>query len=152
MTERYPPGSEPGLLRFMAQVTVKINGRNYRMACDDGQEEHLLGLASRFDGYIAQLRSAFGEIGDQRLTVMAGVMVTDELVEMSRKIKSMEVERDAMREHRVSTVSRQQDIETRLASRLEELSNRIEMLADSLDIADVKREIDALAIEVQRQA
>ncbi|MBL4785224.1 MAG: cell division protein ZapA [Cohaesibacteraceae bacterium] len=136
----------------MAQVTVKINGRNYRMACDDGQEEHLLGLASRFDGYIAQLRSVFGEIGDQRLTVMAGVMVTDELVEMSRKIKSMEVERDAMREHRVSTVSRQQDIETRLASRLEALSKRIEMLADSLDIADVKREIDALTVEVQRQA
>ena len=58
----------------MAQVTVLINGKNYRMACEDGQEEHLQGLARNFDANIRQLHASFGEIGDQRLTVMAGVM------------------------------------------------------------------------------
>ena len=58
----------------MAQITVTINGKSFRMACDDGEEERLMGLAARFDGWINDLRGAFGEIGDQRLTVMAGIM------------------------------------------------------------------------------
>ncbi len=48
-----------------------IDGKAYRMACDEGQEEHLMGLAQRFDRYVSHLRDSFGEIGDQRLTVMA---------------------------------------------------------------------------------
>ena len=65
----------------MAQVTVTIDGKAYRMACDEGQEEHLIGLAQRFDRYVSHLKDSFGEIGDQRLTVMAGIMVMDELSE-----------------------------------------------------------------------
>ena len=53
----------------MAQVTVTIDGKAYRMACDEGQEEHLISLASRFDRYVMHLKDSFGEIGDQRLTV-----------------------------------------------------------------------------------
>jgi cell division protein ZapA len=63
----------------MAQVTVSIDGKQYRMACDEGQEEHLIDLAERFDRYVSHLKDSFGEIGDQRLTVMAGIMVMDEL-------------------------------------------------------------------------
>ena len=51
----------------MSQVTVTIAGKTYRMACDDGQEEHLYGLASRLDAIINEIRGVFGEIGDQRL-------------------------------------------------------------------------------------
>ena len=64
----------------MAQVTVTIDGKAYRMACDEGQEEHLIDLAQRFDRYVDAPQGSFGEIGDQRLTVMAGIMVMDELV------------------------------------------------------------------------
>ena len=56
----------------MPQVNVTINGKVYRMACDDGQEAHLEGLAERLNVTIDRLRQSFGEIGDQRLTVMAG--------------------------------------------------------------------------------
>ena len=63
----------------MAQVTVNIDGKAYRMACEEGQEDHLLDLAARFDSYISNLRGSFGEIGDLRLTVMAGIMIMDEL-------------------------------------------------------------------------
>ncbi|TIV11121.1 MAG: cell division protein ZapA, partial [Mesorhizobium sp.] len=52
----------------MAQVTVSIDGKQYRMACDEGQEEHLIDLAERFDRYVSHLKDSFGEIGDQRLT------------------------------------------------------------------------------------
>jgi cell division protein ZapA len=56
----------------MSQVTVSIDGKAYRMACDPGQEEHLQDLATRFDQYVRHLKESFGEIGDQRITVMAG--------------------------------------------------------------------------------
>ena len=55
----------------MAQVNVTINGKVYRMACEDGQEGHLQGLAARLDQMIDQLRGSFGEIGDQRLRGIA---------------------------------------------------------------------------------
>jgi len=60
----------------MSQVAVQINGKTYRMACDEGQEAHLLDLAMRFEKNISSLKGSFGEIGDQRLTVMAAIMVT----------------------------------------------------------------------------
>ena len=73
----------------MAQVTVSIDGKQYRMACDEGQEEHLIDLAERFDRYVSHLKDSFGEIGDQRLTVMAGIMVMDELSELQKRVKGM---------------------------------------------------------------
>ena len=47
----------------MPQVTVSIAGRSYRMACGDGEEEHLEGLAAVYDAKIEDMRKAFGEIG-----------------------------------------------------------------------------------------
>jgi hypothetical protein len=47
----------------MAQVNVTISGRSYRMACDDGEEEHLGELADHLDRTIERLRGEFGEIG-----------------------------------------------------------------------------------------
>ena len=87
----------------MSHVSVTINGKTYRMACDEGQENHLIALAGRFDGYVNQLRGAFGEIGDQRLTVMAGVMVTDELQEMEKRMARLEAELEAMQAGRGET-------------------------------------------------
>ena len=57
----------------MAQVTVTIAEKVYRIACDDGQEDHLRSLAAEVDGKIGQMRQTFGEIGDNRLTVMAAI-------------------------------------------------------------------------------
>ena len=62
----------------MAQVNATIAGRQFRLACEDGQEEHLQALAADIDQRIVDLRTRFGEIGDTRLTVMAALMVADE--------------------------------------------------------------------------
>ena len=42
----------------MAQVTVTIDGKAYRMACEEGQEEHLQELAQRFDRYVGHLKDS----------------------------------------------------------------------------------------------
>ncbi len=105
----------------MSHVSVTINGKTYRMACDEGQENHLIALAGRFDGYVNQLRGAFGEIGDQRLTVMAGVMVTDELQEMEKRLARLEAELEAMQAGRGETDRQLAEA----AERIEALSLRL---------------------------
>ena len=57
----------------MPEVVVEIAGKKYRMGCEEGQEEHLLGLAADFNSRVEAFKSDFGEIGDARLTVMAGI-------------------------------------------------------------------------------
>ena len=76
----------------MAQVAVQINGKTFRMACDEGQEAHLMGLARELDQTIATLRDSFGEIGDQRLTVMAGVVMADQLSEARARVRVLEAD------------------------------------------------------------
>jgi len=63
----------------MAQVAVTINSRSYRIACDDGQEEHLQRLAQFVDKKVSELVASVGQIGDTRLLVMASLLVADEL-------------------------------------------------------------------------
>src|ERR1700722_9997035 len=82
----------------MAHANVTINGRRYRMACDDGQEQHLADLAQDFDQRIAKLRENFGEIGDMRLTVMAALIVADELSEVRRRMLRAEEELAALKQ------------------------------------------------------
>ncbi|MEM8750564.1 MAG: cell division protein ZapA [Pseudomonadota bacterium] len=119
----------------MPQVAVQINGKTYRMACDEGQEAHLLDLAQRFDRYINQLKGSFGEIGDQRLTVMAGVMVTDELVEMQHKVRGLEAQLAEMRTAADGAVGGSVDREAEIAKAINRTAQRIDSIAKKLDSA-----------------
>ncbi len=76
----------------MPQIVVSIDGKTYRMACAEGEEAHLEGLAAEMDVRIQELRGAFGEIGDLRLTVMASLMASDELSDARRRIAELESE------------------------------------------------------------
>ncbi|MCA0275697.1 MAG: cell division protein ZapA [Proteobacteria bacterium] len=116
----------------MAQVTVTIDGKQYRMACDEGQEEHLIDLASRFDRYVMHLKDSFGEIGDQRLTVMAGIMVMDELNELQKRVKGMETEVQTLRKTRDDALTKADKNDAALIGALGGLAQRMEDLAGKL--------------------
>lgn len=118
----------------MAQVTVTIDGKQYRMACDEGQEEHLVDLATRFDGYVMHLKDSFGEIGDQRLTVMAGIMVMDELSEISKRLKGLESEVLTLRKTRDEALTKSERTDTALVGALGGLAQRMEALAGRLAV------------------
>tara|TARA_R110002020_G_scaffold266483_3_gene481356 strand:+ start:7433 stop:7813 length:381 start_codon:yes stop_codon:yes gene_type:complete len=117
----------------MSHITVTINGRSYRMACDDGEEERLAALAERFDGAIEELRGAFGEIGDQRLTVMAGIRVTDSLMEAERRVVALTAEIQTLKESRDAVVQNQYDREVEIATRVGETADTIDRFAKSLN-------------------
>jgi cell division protein ZapA len=113
----------------MAQVNVTIDGKAYRMACEEGQEDHLTELAGRFDQYVSHLKGQFGEIGDLRLTVMAAIMVTDELSEVGRRLKALEAEVEGLKHARDAAIADQAHAEEALASALGEVTNQIQGLA-----------------------
>ncbi len=115
-----------------AQVTVTIDGKSYRMACDPGQEDHLIDLAARFDRYVSHLKSAFGEIGDQRLTVMASIMVMDELVEVQKRLKGLESEAEGLRRARDEALARADKVDEALAVRLGAITGKMEQIAGKL--------------------
>src|ERR1700749_780030 len=92
--------------RAVPQVTVTINGRQFRMACEDGQESHLLRLAQDLDQRIDKLRTPFGEIGDTRLTVMAAWTLSDELSEIGVRLRRFEEEMATLQNARAATTER----------------------------------------------
>lgn len=110
----------------MAQVTVTIDGKAYRMACEEGQEGHLEELATRFDQYVGHLKGQFGEIGDLRLTVMAGIMVMDELSELNRRLKSLETQVETLKRSRDDALSDNAKAEEVLATALSEVTAQIQ--------------------------
>ena len=63
----------------MGQVSVIINGRNYRLACSDGEEGRLLELATHVKSRVDQLTREFGQVGDDRLLLMTALLIADEL-------------------------------------------------------------------------
>jgi len=116
----------------VAQISVTINGKSFRMACDDGEEDRLIGLAARFDGWIGELKSAFGEIGDQRLTVMAGIMATDQLSELERKVARLEQELASAKDQQVTALNNMSQHEQDLSRAVNTAAARLESLAEGL--------------------
>jgi len=117
----------------MSQVSVTINGRQFRMACEDGQEGHLMNLARDLDTRIEGLRAKFGEIGDTRLTVMAALTIADALAETGLRIKRLEEELAALQNARVEAADRAQTAQAAVAAALTAAAERIESITKKLN-------------------
>ncbi|EJW12929.1 hypothetical protein A33M_1491 [Rhodovulum sp. PH10] len=117
----------------MSHVSVTINGRQYRMACDDGQEHHLARLAHDLDQRIAKLRTTFGEIGDMRLTVMAALLIADELSEATSRMRRFEEEMAGLQDVRRQAAERTRTTNAAVAAALESAAERIERVTQALN-------------------
>jgi cell division protein ZapA len=116
----------------MAQVSVTIAGRTYRMACGDGEEAHLVGLAHAVDEKISSLKTAFGEIGDQRLTVMTALTFADELVEAKKKLVLLAEENERLRGLAETVHADQETLAAAVTDCLNSAASRIESIARDL--------------------
>jgi cell division protein ZapA len=116
----------------MAQVSVTIDGKAYRMACDDGQEAHLEALAGYFDGKVQEMRGSFGEIGDMRLAVMAAITASDEIFELRAKLTAVEASLAAVQNDFGSIGQKQAAHDSATAEVVSALAERIERIAKGL--------------------
>ena len=124
----------------MTAVNVRINGRDYLVACDDGQEEHLRLLADEVDERLQSLVFQMkGNPGEAMGLLLTALMMADEVIENNKKIeklqadlkqaKSVAIPSNAQRDARIY------ELETAMAGTLEEIANRIERLADKVEVA-----------------
>jgi cell division protein ZapA len=117
----------------MAQVTATINGRQYRLACEDGQEDHLEKLAHNLDRRVVELRGKFGEIGDTRLTVMAALTLADELSEAARRMRRLEEELTALQDARVVSADRAKEASAAVVNAFNSAAERLEGITRKLN-------------------
>ncbi|HEY3891235.1 MAG TPA: cell division protein ZapA [Bradyrhizobium sp.] len=117
----------------MSHVNVTINGRQYRMACEEGQEARLLNLAQGFDSRIETLRGKFGEIGDARLTVMAALTVCDELLDADHRVRSLEEQLETLRNVRTVAADHAKATQAAVAKALNSAADRIEKTTQVLN-------------------
>lgn len=63
----------------MAEVSVKVNGNPYKLACAEGDEDRIERLADYVDKTCTALVDKLGQISENRLLLMAAVLITDEM-------------------------------------------------------------------------
>ncbi|NGP18427.1 cell division protein ZapA [Devosia aurantiaca] len=117
----------------MPEVNVEINGRKYRMACEEGQQGHLIGLAKRFNEQVEGLKGAVGEIGDNRLTVMAGIAVVDDLAAAERRIAELEAHVAELTEAGHEIAAELESTEAAFAKKLNDAAKVLDSVAETLD-------------------
>ena len=117
----------------MNHINVTINGRQYRMACEEGQETRLVRLAESLEAKVESLRGKFGEIGDQRLTVMAALTACDELLDANARLEKLEQELASLRDVRVAAGDRARATQVAVANALNAAAERIERTTQVLN-------------------
>ena len=108
----------------MAQVTLRLNGYAYTIGCKDGEEQHLLSMASEVERRIDSIRAAAGQSGESRMLVMAALLMADDLFETHRRLQDAEAALAAAEAGKPDPA---------LARKLNRVAKRAEEIADGLE-------------------
>ena len=76
----------------MANVNIKFNGKEFLLSCDDGQEEHLEELLTHINEKFNNLKNDLGNIGENKLLLIASVQIMDEYFETKKKVEQKKIE------------------------------------------------------------
>jgi cell division protein ZapA len=116
----------------MGQVSVTLNGRTYRLECGEGEETHLIALAEYLGSHVDTMKRKFGQVGDDRLILMASLLVTDELWELRRQMQELKaVLAEARRDRSVADESTK-SLQSDLAARVSAAADRVELLNERI--------------------
>ena len=76
----------------MANVSIKFNGKEFLLSCDDGQEEHLEELLIHINQKFNTLKNNLGNLGENKLLLITAVKVMDEYYETKKKVEQKRIE------------------------------------------------------------
>ncbi|MCK4940305.1 MAG: cell division protein ZapA [Rhodospirillaceae bacterium] len=122
----------------MARVSVTINKQSYEIACEEGQQESVLALASTVDEKIAALVGSVGHVGEARLLVMAALLMADEAQELKKDNARIKAEADARVVDAVEKASEQAgkdhvQAQSMTLKTLGEAAKRMESIAERIE-------------------
>ena len=117
----------------MSRVTVPLNGREFTIGCEPGQEAYLTELAGEIDRKVSAIAGEIGQIGDLRLLLMASLILVDEQRDSVRRIEDLEAQLERLRHERHGAASLHAEERGQIARQLVSLAERLEGFADALD-------------------
>ena len=111
----------------MAQVTITINSREYSVACEDGQELRIIQLANLLDEKAKMICSGVGQVQENMLLAMVGLLIADELCEL-KKNNTPSQETSSL------DTSRILEIDQMLSSQIKGLNEQLKSVANSINL------------------
>lgn len=72
----------------MGHVTVSVNGRNYKMSCNEGAERRVGDLAAFIDGLVQDIKGGYRNVQEERLYLMAALILSDQLFELRDELQA----------------------------------------------------------------
>jgi len=110
----------------MSEVAVTVNGRTYKITCDDGQEPRIRRLAQYVDARIGEFAKSIGQVGEGRLLLLAALVIADELSDAN---EALQQEQSRAR----SAETEAADAADAAASGVHGIAQRIEAIAARLE-------------------
>jgi cell division protein ZapA len=117
----------------MANVSIKFNGKDFLLSCDDGQEDHLEELLTHINQKFTDLKNDLGNIGENKLLLITSVKIMDEYFETKKKIDQKKLELKNLSEKFIELKSLVYDYKDKKEEEMNQLS---------LDHGDFKKEIE----------
>ncbi len=115
----------------MAQVEVIINGRDYQIACGDGEERHVNALLAIISGHVDNLANEVGQVGQSTLLLFAALMLADELDNIRGDMASQ----TARFAEQADAEATEQNRQTSEIEAIADLAGRIDKVAEMLENA-----------------
>ncbi len=129
----------------MANVTIKLNGKDFLLSCEDGQEEHLEELSIRLDEKFNELKKNLGNIGESKLLLITSIKVMDEyydtkknvelkkkeISEIKDKFKQLKALVYEYKEKKEFQINELENTQLSLKKRIEEDKNNYDQLIDN---------------------
>jgi cell division protein ZapA len=115
----------------MSALRIIIGGREYEVACDDGEEGRLKNLARLLDERVRSLGGGKGKINDLQVIMLAGLMLTDELEDAKRELTALR--HDIRNSSQSFETNKQIELEGAVAATLHNIAARVEAIAGELE-------------------
>ena len=134
----------------MANVSIKFNGKEFLLSCEDGQEEHLEDLLIQINQKFNKLKNDLGNLGENKLLLITAIKVLDEYYETKKKVEQKKNELQKISDKFKELKSLVYEYKDKKESEIEKLNNNYQILKDEIQINQKKYEkiIDETADEI----
>ena len=118
----------------MANVSIKFNGKEFLLSCEDGQEEHLEQLLIQINQKFNDLKNNLGNLGENKLLLITAVKVMDEYFETKKKVEQKKNELKNLSDKFKELKSLIYDYRDRKENEIKELNENHYKLKDEIEI------------------
>ncbi len=134
----------------MANVSIKFNGKEFLLSCDDGQEEHLEELLIQINQKFNKFKNELGNLGENKLLLITAVKVMDEYYETAKKVDQQKTELKNLTNKFRELKSLIYDYRDKKEQEIKELNNNHQKMKNEIEVNQKNYEklIDETANEI----